>query len=256
MPHVRYLLSIQDFIEQCLDLSLEIDGVITDAPYNHLEGHRSVGTTTRLQGEWFDTLSMDEITDIMNQMKDILTRGSHVYFWGNTHSTYDFKDMFKSLGYEYNNTLFWVKNRLGMGYSYRNVCEPILFVSNGKRRKVRDMAQKNVFTYPKPKKMPPFAKPPLIYEDILRSASRTQEIWLDPFAGTDPFSRLREKTYSLKVKDKGAEKKTWKYWSVHTIGVDVKFSDRAYPYPFKPRTKVGKDHPSEIASSSNVPSFP
>ena len=176
---------------------------------------------------------MDEITDIMNQMKDILSRGSHVYFWGNTHSIFDFKDMFKSLGYAFNNMLVWVKTgKLGMGYSYRNCCEPILFVSNGKRRPIRDMAQSNVFRYPRPKKMPSYAKPPHIYQDILRSASRENEVWLDPFAGTDPFSKLIDKVYTVKYKKK------YVTWQVPTISLDVKFSDSAYSYHGGTLTKL------------------
>ena len=219
---------IEDFIEQGIDWGLQLDGVITDAPYDHLEKHRNIGTTTRLQGAWFDVLSMDELTEIMNQMKDILSRGSHIYFWGNTHSTFDFKDMFRDLGYTFNNCLFWVKPRIGLGYNYRNKCEPILFVSNGKRRQLRDQGQSNVFTYPKPKNMPSYAKPHLIYRDIMRSASRAGEVWADIFAGTDPFSRLNNQTYTVKYKKK------YYVWKVPTISVDIKYPPEAYSFHTPP----------------------
>lgn len=239
--HIRYEMDVRDFIEQCLDRSLTVDGVITDAPYDHLEKHRSIGTTTRLQGEWFDTLSLDELSDVMNQMLDLLTDGSHVYFWGNTKSIYDFKQMFEDLGYTYNNTLFWVKKRLGMGYSYRNCVEPILFVSKGKRRKIRDMGQRNVFQYPRPSSMPSFAKPPEIYKDILRTASRHLELWLDPFAGTDPLSHLRDNVFSLRTREKDEKTKTLKSWVVDSISVDIGFSEDAYQYPFKPFKEIDKN---------------
>jgi len=217
-------MDIREFIEQCLDRSLTVQGIITDSPYDHLEKHRSVGTTTRLVNDWFETLSLDEIGDIMGEILDILDPHSHVYFWANTLSVFDLKDVLKSQGYEYNNLLFWVKNRLGMGYNYRNKCEPIIFCSKRKRKAIRDMAQSNVFHYPRPKKMPPYSKPPHIYADILRSASRDKEIWLDPFAGTDPLSSLVDKVYTVKYK------KVWYSWSINSIGVDVRFSDSAYLY--------------------------
>ncbi|MHA1285996.1 MAG: DNA methyltransferase [Candidatus Thorarchaeota archaeon] len=227
--HYRYEANITDFIDMLIDRGIAFNGIITDSPYDALEEHRAIGTTTRLKKSWFPVLTIDEITQIMNLMLDLLKKGSHVYFWGNTVSIYDFKDMFKSLGYEYNNTLFWVKTgNLGMGYSYRNNCEPILFVSKGTRRSLRDKSTKNVFSYPSPyhrnSDMPPYAKPPIIYERILKTASEEEDLWLDPFAGTDPMSLTEGKTLTAKVDGK------WKSWQIKTASVDIKYPDQAYPF--------------------------
>ncbi len=234
---------IMKFLDQANSKNLTLDGVITDSPYDHLEKHRAVGTTTRLVNQWFQTMTVMEIKEVMEALFQLLSKGSHVYFWGNTESVYDFKPLLESIGYTYNNTLFWVKtDGFGLGYSYRNDCEPILFLSKGTRREIRDKGQKNVFNFPRPKKMPPYAKPPLIYERILNAASRSDEVWLDPFAGTDPLGVANHETRMFSVK----EEKGYDHWQVHTISVDIKYPKEAYPFKYKPLTEINsKQKPVE-----------
>jgi len=204
------------------DSNTKIDGVITDPPYDYLEPHRAVGTTTRLTKKWmYETMTIDEIAEVFEQLYGVMSTYSHLYCFTNTsEGHYEIKGALTKAGFTYWNILIWDKGRIGMGYHYRNQIEPILFFSKGKKsRKLNDLGRSNIFRYKRPKGKPPYAKPPVLYQELLRCAGNEGELWLDPWAGTDPLS----------IAPNGLA------FDLTTWSVDLKFPPEAYPYSWEGR---------------------
>jgi site-specific DNA-methyltransferase (adenine-specific) len=192
--------------------NIQVDGCITDAPYPHLEKHRAVGTTTRLKQSWFPTLTMEEIEKVFEMVHILLKPGKHFYVFSSGIAVDDHLNILKEANFKINNILVWDKCKIGMGYNYRNQVEFMIFASKGKREKlVKNRSQ--YFRRSKPPNMPPYAKPWLLYRDLLVSFARPGDEILDPFAGTDPLSRA--------ARDLG----------MHSLSIDLKFPPEAHPIP-------------------------
>ncbi|NVP03301.1 site-specific DNA-methyltransferase, partial [Photobacterium damselae subsp. damselae] len=64
-----------------------IDLVITDPPYESLEKHRAVGTTTRLKqskgssNDWFRILPNDQFEPLLQEIYRVLKKNSHFYLF-------------------------------------------------------------------------------------------------------------------------------------------------------------------------------
>ena len=60
--------------------------LITDPPYESLEKHRKIGTTTRLKhsksssNDWFPIFKNDRFEDLLTQIYRVLKNDSHFYF--------------------------------------------------------------------------------------------------------------------------------------------------------------------------------
>ncbi len=160
---------------------------ITDTPYNHLERHRAIGTTTRLKNSWFPTLTMADITEVYRLYYDLLSESKHFYAWTNAIALEDMLRAIRDAGFTFLNLLIWDKMRIGMGYNYRGQCEFLIFCSKGKREKLRKNPS-HIFRYHRPRDLPPYAKPWQIYRDVLECSTDKGDRVLDAFGGTDPLS--------------------------------------------------------------------
>lgn len=215
--HKRWEMDCRDFLSTLEASDTKVNGVITDPPYDYLEPHRAIGTTTRLVNKWMHaTMTLEEIQGVFEQLYDVMTNRAHLYCFTNTsEALFDIKAAISEAGFTYWNLPIWDKIDIGMGYHYRNQYEPILFFSRGKKsRKLKDLSQSNIFRYKRPKGMPPYAKPITLYERILRCASEEGDLWLDPWAGTDPLSVASQRLP----------------WNINTWSIDLKFPPEAYPY--------------------------
>jgi DNA modification methylase len=76
---------------------------------------------------------------------------------------------------------------IGMGYNGRNRYEGILFMSKGERLMPFDLSVPDVIVARSPcaaKRIHESEKPPELYEQFLRFATRAGDVVLDLFAGT------------------------------------------------------------------------
>lgn len=69
---IEFLKNIQDNSINCC---------ITDLPYESLERHRSIGTTTRLKKEWFDIFPNNQLEILLTHLYRILKNNSHLYMF-------------------------------------------------------------------------------------------------------------------------------------------------------------------------------
>src|SRR5512139_2466216 len=64
-----------------------VDLVITDPPYESLEKHRAIGTTTRLKhskassNDWFSIFPNARFRELFNELYRVLARNSHFYLF-------------------------------------------------------------------------------------------------------------------------------------------------------------------------------
>src|SRR5918912_3630642 len=64
-----------------------VDLVITDPPYESLEKHRAIGTTTRLKhskassNDWFSIFPNSRFPDLFRELYRVLRKNSHLYLF-------------------------------------------------------------------------------------------------------------------------------------------------------------------------------
>ena len=153
-----------------------------------MEAYRSVGTTTRLKGEWFDTMTIDEIEEVFDLLYCLLKPHKHLYIFSNALALWDLNQALENTGYTYNNLLIWDKMRMGMGYSYRGQCEFMIFASKEKKEQLIKNPP-HIFRVPKEYGSPPYAKPWRLYWLLLQCFAKPGDHIIDPWAGTDPLTK-------------------------------------------------------------------
>ena len=117
-----------------------IDLMITDPPYESLEKHRSVGTTTRLKqskgssNQWFDIFPNERFESLLTQAYRVLKHNSHFYLFCDQETMFHIKPIAEQVGFKFWKPIVWDKVAIGMGYHYRARYEFILFFEKGKRK--------------------------------------------------------------------------------------------------------------------------
>jgi site-specific DNA-methyltransferase (adenine-specific) len=102
-----------------------VDLVITDPPYESLEKHRSVGTTTRLKhskassNDWFTIFPNSRFDELFDELFRILKRNSHLYLFCDAETMFVAKPIAERAGFRFWKPLVWDKKKVGMGYHYR-----------------------------------------------------------------------------------------------------------------------------------------
>ena len=118
-----------------------VDLVITDPPYESLEKHRAVGTTTRLKhskassNDWFRIFPNDRFPDLFAQIFRVLKPDRHFYLFCDPETAFIAKPMAEQAGFKFWKPLVWDKQRIGMGYHYRARYEFVLFFEKRKQGK-------------------------------------------------------------------------------------------------------------------------
>lgn len=205
----------QDALKGLRELSdASVDLIITDPPYNTLEKHREVGTTTRLtkskksNNAWFPTEDFPYLLDVFKECFRVLKKPSHLYVMCDEETADILKPGLKEIGFHQRKSLIWEKvgklekihcpncgayvtekNRPGtpgMSYPWRSCYEMILFFEKGKRPAAEDRSQRNVLRVPwiKNKKAYPTEKPVELLERIIAQSSLPGDLVVDPFAGS------------------------------------------------------------------------
>ena len=166
-----------------------IDLVITDPPYESLEKHRKIGTTTRLahskssSNDWFKIFPNDRFDELFAEIYRVLKPDGHFYLFNDQETMFITKPKGETAGFKFWKPIVWDKKLLGMGYHYRARCEFILFFEKGKR-KLNDLGVPDVLQVPSIRGGYPTEKPTALMEILISQSSNPGDVVLDPFCGS------------------------------------------------------------------------
>jgi len=169
-----------------------VDLLITDPPYESLEKHRSVGTTTRLShskassNDWFRVFPNARFEELFSEMYRVLRRDSHLYLFCDQETMFVCKPIAERVGFRFWKPLVWDKMKIGMGYHYRARYEFILFFEKGKRR-LKDLGVADVLSAPRVNGGYPTEKPVELAEVLVEQSSEPGALVIDPFCGSGAF---------------------------------------------------------------------
>ncbi len=175
------------FLQQLPDASVDL--VITDPPYESLEKHRAVGTTTRLKhsksssNDWFTVFPNKRFEELFREVHRVLRKNAHFYLFCDQETAFVAKPEGEKVGFKFWKPLVWDKERIGMGYHYRSRYELILFFEKGKRR-LADLGIADVFREPRIHKGYPTEKPVALSKILVSQSSEPGDVVVDPFMGT------------------------------------------------------------------------
>ena len=166
-----------------------LDLLITDPPYESLEKHRAVGTTTRLKvsagssNPWFTVFPNARFAELFSEVYRVLKRNSHFYLMCDQETAFIAKPLAESAGFKFWKPLIWDKCTIGMGYHYRARYEFVLFFEKGKR-KLNDLGIADVITVPRVRGGYPAEKPSALSETLILQSSTAGDLVADPFMGS------------------------------------------------------------------------
>ncbi len=183
-------LSRADAVEWLRGLSDEsVDLIVTDPPYESLEKHRAIGTTTRLKvsksssNEWFRVFPNARFRELLEELYRVLRRDRHLYLFCDQETMFVVKPIAEQAGFRFWKPLVWDKMKIGMGYHYRARYEFVLFFEKGKRR-LNDLGVPDVIQVPRLHNGYPAEKPVEVAEVLICQSTERQETVIDPFMGS------------------------------------------------------------------------
>ena len=165
------------------------DLVITDPPYESLEKHRAVGTTTRLKhskassNDWFDIFPNQRFPELFAEIHRVLAPDRHFYLFCDPETMFVAKPLAEAAGFRFWKPLIWDKRRIGMGYHYRARYECVLFFEKGKR-KLSDLGVADIIEVPRVVGGYPAEKPAAVSQVLVTQSSSPGQVVLDPFTGS------------------------------------------------------------------------
>lgn len=185
-----FQLSQSDAVEWLRSLPSEsLDLVVTDPPYESLEKHRAIGTTTRLKvsaassNAWFRIFPNSRFPELFAEVHRVLRRHSHFYLVCDSETAFIAKPVAEAAGFRFWKPLVWDKCKIGMGYHYRARYEFVLFFEKGKRR-LKDLGVADVISVPRVRNGYPAEKPVALSEVLIRQSTEENAIVADPFMGS------------------------------------------------------------------------
>lgn len=166
-----------------------VDLIITDPPYESLEKHRAIGTTTRLKqskassNNWFSIFPNERFESFLVEAFRVLKKGSHFYLFCDQETMFIIKPLAEKVGFKFWKPLIWDKCSIGMGYHYRARYEFILFFEKGKR-KLNDLGIPDILEHKRVWKGYPTEKPVSLLETLIMQSSSENDLVVDPFFGS------------------------------------------------------------------------
>ena len=166
-----------------------VDLVITDPPYESLEKHRKIGTTTRLKhskassNDWFDIFPNERFDELFVEIYRVLAKNSHFYLFCDSETMFVAKPIGEKVGFKFWKPLVWDKMKIGMGYHYRARYEFILFFEKGKR-KLHDLGIPDILQATRVWKGYPTEKPAELSEILISQSTESGALVIDPFCGS------------------------------------------------------------------------
>ncbi len=168
------------------------DLFITDPPYESLEKHRAIGTTTRLKhskassNDWFTIFPNTRFPELFDAAYRVLKKDAHLYLFCDPETMFVAKPIGESAGFKFWKPLIWDKRTIGMGYHYRARYETILFFEKGKRR-LNDLGVPDIIEAPRIRGGYPSEKPVAVADVLVRQSSAPGDTVIDPFMGSGAF---------------------------------------------------------------------
>jgi site-specific DNA-methyltransferase (adenine-specific) len=166
-----------------------VDLVVTDPPYESLEKHRAIGTTTRLKqskassNPWFRIFPNARFPELFAEVFRVLKRDAHFYLFTDPETAFIAKPLAEAAGFKFWKPLIWDKQSIGMGYHYRCRYEMVLFFEKGKRR-LNDLGIPDIFSVPRVRNGYPAEKPSRIAEILIEQSTSPADLVVDPFMGS------------------------------------------------------------------------
>lgn len=166
-----------------------LDLIVTDPPYESLEKHRAVGTTTRLKhskassNDWFAIFSNSRFPELFQECFRALKTNRHFYLFCDAETMFVVKPLAEAAGFRFWKPLVWDKRRIGMGYHYRSRYEFILFFEKG-RRKLNNLGIADIIEAPRVLNGYPTEKPVSVCEVLIAQSTAPGELVADPFCGS------------------------------------------------------------------------
>ena len=176
-----------DWLRSLPDASVDL--IVTDPPYESLEKHRRIGTTTRLKNSkassnvWFQIFPNDRFEDLFIECYRVLKNHRHFYLFCDAETMFVVKPIAELAGFRFWKPIVWDKQKIGMGYHYRSRYEMILFFEKGKR-KLNDLSIADVIQYHRIFRGYPTEKPVPVSEILVRQSTQPGECIIDPFMGS------------------------------------------------------------------------
>ncbi|HFG1789559.1 TPA: site-specific DNA-methyltransferase [Vibrio cholerae] len=169
--------------------SASVDLIVTDPPYESLEKHRNVGTTTRLKvsksssNQWFEIFPNERFESLLREVYRVLKKNSHFYLFCDQETMFVIKPIAEKVGFKFWKPIVWDKVSIGMGYHYRSRHEYILFFEKGKR-KLNDLGVPDVLQCKRVFRGYPTEKPVELIEVLISQSSNENQLVVDPFFGS------------------------------------------------------------------------
>jgi site-specific DNA-methyltransferase (adenine-specific) len=166
-----------------------VDLVVTDPPYESLEKHRAIGTTTRLKhsksssNDWFSIFPNSRFPELFAAVHRVLKRDAHFYLFCDQETMFVAKPLAEAAGFKFWKPIVFDKVTIGMGYHYRSRYEFILFFEKGKR-KLNDLGVADIITHRRIVRGYPAEKPVAVSEVLIRQSTTAGETVADPFMGS------------------------------------------------------------------------
>lgn len=166
-----------------------VDLVVTDPPYESLEKHRAIGTTTRLKhskassNDWFQIFPNERFRELFIESHRVLKKHAHFYLYCDPETMFVAKPAAEEAGFKFWKPLIWDKRKIGMGYHYRARYECILFFEKGKR-KLNDLGRADVIECPRVHGGYPAEKPTEVSEILITQSTEPGDLVIDPFMGS------------------------------------------------------------------------
>jgi site-specific DNA-methyltransferase (adenine-specific) len=186
----RCTLASLDAVEWLRSLpSASVDLMVTDPPYESLEKHRAVGTTTRLKhskassNDWFSIFPNSRFPEFFAEAYRVLAKNRHFYLFCDPETMFIAKPAAEQAGFKFWKPIVWDKQKIGMGYHYRSRYELVLFFEKGKR-KLADLGVPDIIEEPRIRGEYPAQKPVRVSEVLIGQSTDEGELVVDPFMGS------------------------------------------------------------------------
>ncbi len=183
-------LGCADAVEWLRELRSEsVDLIVTDPPYESLEKHRAVGTTTRLKhskassNDWFRIFPNERFPELFREVFRVLKKDRHFYLFCDQETMFMAKPLAEAQGFRFWKPLVWDKRKIGMGYHYRSRYEFVLFFEKGKRR-LNNLGQPDVIECDRIRGGYPTEKPAKVNQILIEQSTQPGELVVDPFMGS------------------------------------------------------------------------
>lgn len=190
MSQPRFQLTQGDAVAWLRTLpNASVDLVVTDPPYESLEKHRAIGTTTRLKhskassNDWFSIFPNERFPELFKEIYRVLKKDTHFYLFCDPETMFAAKEPAEKAGFKFWKPLIWDKKNIGMGYHYRARYECVLFFEKGKR-KLHDLGIADIIEAKRITGGYPAEKPPEVSEVLIKQSSDTGALVIDPFMGS------------------------------------------------------------------------